>query len=281
MEDEAVAWAESELGDRVLDAVPMPGGLTSTMLALRCAGGRQAVLRLMTNEPWRTYGSDLTRRERDAQLELATTGVPAPTTLALDADGSACGVAAHLMSRAPGAPLSEIDGAALDAMADLLVQIHAVRPAAPFRTYQSWAWPEKWVVPPWTIRPESWRAAFAVLAEDPPPYAPTFLHRDYSHRNLLWSDGAVSGVVDWVEASTGPAWLDAGHAATNLAVAFDPAAGRGFVRAYAEAAGTAPERYWMIMDAVGFLPPPGKAPMFESAAEFSRLDDWLHELLAT
>ena len=48
------------------------------MLALTTAGGDRAVLRLMTNEPWRTHGAELTTREHETQLMLADTGVPAP-----------------------------------------------------------------------------------------------------------------------------------------------------------------------------------------------------------
>ena len=71
-----------------------------------------------------------------------------------------------------------------------------------------------------------------MLASPRPAYEPTFLHRDFGHRNLLWRDGAISGVVDWVETSTGPAWLDAAHAASNLAVMGDTARGEAFLEAY-------------------------------------------------
>ena len=63
-------------GSPVVDAVA--GGITSTMLALTTAGGDRAVLRLMTNEPWRTHGAELTTREHETQLMLADTDVPAP-----------------------------------------------------------------------------------------------------------------------------------------------------------------------------------------------------------
>lgn len=165
-------------------------------------------------------------------------------------------------------------------MAQMLATIHAVEPTEPFRTYQSWAWEAKWVVPPWTEHPESWLKAFAVLAEEPPSYEPTFLHRDYSHRNLLWSGGEISGVVDWVETSAGPAWLDAGHAATNLALQFGPEPARAFLAGYAALAAERPHRYWLVMDAVGFLPPPGKRPLFDSPTELQRLDQWVHALVS-
>lgn len=275
----ALAWAGSHVGSPVTAHDRLPGGMTSRVLALDHADGSRTVLRLMTNEPWRTHGAELTTRERDTQRFLAATDVPAPTSLALDADGSACGVAAHLMTRLPGAAAERVDDLDLAAMARLLAGIHRLRPAEPFRDYQSWAWEAKWVVPPWTRHPGSWARAFEVLAGPAPAYGPTFLHRDFGHRNLLWSDGAVGGVVDWVETSTGPAWLDAAHAASNLAVLLgtDPAA--AFLEEYAPSAGEPLDPYWLVMDAVGYLPPPGKPQMFRLPAQVERLDAWLHQVV--
>lgn len=102
MNDGAVRWAEATLGSPICERVRLAGGLTSTMLALSDASGRQSVLRLMTNEPWRAHGAALTRRERAAQDELAPTPVPAPISLGLDAEGAAAGVSAHVMSRFHG-----------------------------------------------------------------------------------------------------------------------------------------------------------------------------------
>ena len=279
MRSDALAWGEAVLGARITDASELSGGLTSTMLALTNVEGRRSVLRLMTNEPWKTHGFDLTQREASALQALEDTPVPAPTSLGLDAEGRHAGVAAHLMSRLPGDPTTEVDDVKLAAMATLLAVIHEVKPTKPFRTYQSWAWEAKRISPAWTKHPGSWQRGFDALAEEPPSYQPMFLHRDYSHRNLLWSGGEIAGVVDWVETSTGPAWLDAGHAATNLALAFGPDPARAFLERYAALTRRRLEKYWLVMDAVGFLPPPGREPMFGSAAELERLDYWLHDLM--
>lgn len=278
--DGALAWAGRTLGAPVVAHERMTGGLTSTMLALRDASGGESVLRLMTDEPWRTYGAELTARERSAQLVLADTDVPAPTSLGLDAEGVVAGVAAHLMTRLPGEPLRAVDDSSLRAMAEMLATIHDLRPAEPFRTFQSWAWEAKWVIPAWTGHPDAWRRAFELLAEPHPAYAPTLLHRDFGHRNLLWRDGAISGVVDWVETSTGPAWLDAGHAASNLAVGFGTGPAVSFLERWAATTGTSLERYWLVMDAVGYLPPPGRPPMFGDPSELERLDEWLDLLVS-
>lgn len=279
MDEEAIAWAASVLDEPVVDVAELTGGLTSKMLALTGASGARSVLRLMTNEPWRTHGPDLTRRERATQLELAHTPVPAPLSLGIDAEGSHTGVSAHLMSHLPGDRLTEIGQHAIATMAEMLAAIHAVRPAVAARDYQSWAWEAKWVVPGWTRNPRSWERAFEILAQNPPAFEPTFLHRDFGHHNLLWQHGAISGVVDWVETSTGPAWLDAAHAATNLAVVWGPGPAAEFIDAYGAVRGTPPDVHWLVMDTVGFLPPPGKKPFFDSPAELERLDAWLHQVV--
>lgn len=277
--DEALAWTESVLGTTITEVAELRGGQTSTMLAITSACGREYVLRLVTQEPWRSDGAMLTQRERAAQLAMVNSAVPAPASVAITANGDAAGVAGHLMSRLPGEPLLPVRAPMLEAMAEMLAAIHELEPAEPFPAYRSWAWSSKFVIPAWSRHPGSWERAFEVLAEAPPSFDPTFLHRDYGHHNLLWVGDAISGVVDWVETSTGPAWLDAGHAATNLAVRIGPEVAWSFIERYAVLTGRRPEPYWLIMDGVGFLPPPGKTLTFWSTAEVARFDDWLHELV--
>ena len=166
-------------------------------------------------------------------------------------------------------------------MALLLARIHRLEPAEPFRTFQSWAWEAKWVVPAWTRRPASWARAFELLACPAPAHEPTFLHRDFGHRNLLWQDGTISGVVDWVETSTGPAWLDAAHAASTLAVMVGTEPAGAFLEAYAEVATEPLDPFWLVMDTVGYLPPPGKPSMFGEPDQLERLDTWLDHVVRT
>src|SRR5258708_885793 len=97
------------------------------MLALTTEGDDDVVLRLMTREPWRTHGEGLTARESEIQAMLADTRVPAPRTLALDAEGRGCGFPAHLMTLLPGSvDLDRVDPVFLGELADLLVTVHDV-----------------------------------------------------------------------------------------------------------------------------------------------------------
>jgi Phosphotransferase enzyme family len=78
---------------------------------------------------------------------------------------------------------------------------------------------------------------------------------------VLWRGNQISGVVDWVETSWGPAWLDVAHCRTNLAMLHGPEAAERFATAYEKHAGGVDEpgrEYWDVMDIVGFLPDPIK-----------------------
>jgi aminoglycoside phosphotransferase (APT) family kinase protein len=250
------------------------------MLALTTESGERAVLRLMTNEPWRTHGAELTTREHQTQRMLADTGIPAPVSIALDAEGEHTGEPAHLMTLVPGVvDLGRSSGADLTTMATTLAEIHDIEPPTRPRDYQSWAWEAKYVVPDWARSPAAWKEAFAILRKDPPSYDGTFLHRDFQPRNVLWAGGGISGVVDWVETSWGPAWLDVAHCATNLAIEHGVETAERFAATYADLTGRQPQPYFDVMDTVGFLPPPGREPMVKGADRLRRLEERLVSLL--
>lgn len=275
----ALAWVEAS-ATPVTGARELLGGWTSTMLALSTDTGDDWALRLMTREPWRSHGSALTTRECEIQQMLAPTAVPAPRSRALDADGRECGFPAHLMSFLPGrVEVDRVDEVSLDLLADVLATIHQVSPTIGVRSYQSWAWEAKYVVPSWAADPDLWEEAFAVLRTDPPSYEPCFIHRDFHLRNVLWSDDRISGVVDWVETSIGPAWLDVAHCCTNIAIGHGSELADSFAAAYVKHTGAEPQPYFEVMDIVGFLPPPGKESFIKAEDELRRLEERLRSVL--
>nr|WP_227463724.1 aminoglycoside phosphotransferase family protein [Nocardioides lijunqiniae] len=255
----ATDWAERAWGRRVVDVARLHGGWTSTMLRLTDVSGEHAVLRLMTREPWRRHAAGLLARESGVHTLLAATPVPSPRSLAVDLTGDLAGEPAHLMTHLPGTlDLGGCPDELLVNLAATLRGIHAIEPGADRpREYESWAPPEQRVVPEWAARPTVWRHAFARLDADPPAYVGRFLHRDFHLGNVLWQDGRVSGVVDWVETSWGPAGLDVAHAATNLALLHGGDAAERFTAAYG-ATGDDADDYWALLDAVGHLPDPTK-----------------------
>jgi aminoglycoside phosphotransferase (APT) family kinase protein len=285
-------WAAQAWERPVVSAQLLVGGWTSTMLRLEDPEGERAVLRLMTKEPWRTHAEGLIRREVAIQRRLAQSPIPAPATWAADPTGAAAGEPAHLMSWLPGRlELGRDDDALLHALAAMLTTIHRHDPGAGRpRAFQSWAPPARRVVPTWAGDPAVWVQAFALLDRPPPDHEPVFLHRDFHLGNVLWIDGAITGVVDWVETSWGPAGLDVAHCATYAALLHGADAAARFVAAYAAGAGLdAPaQRYWDVMDVVGYLPDPTKVaapwraagrPVSDDLAR-ARLEDRLAAVLS-
>jgi len=272
--EETRRWVGDALEAPVVAVRTLTGGVASRMLLLRVEDGREAVLRQLVDEPWRRHAEPLLHRERDVHDLLAAAPVPVPRTLAVDVRGERTGGdPSLLMSRLDGSiDLATTD---VDALAAVLLAIHAVRPSAGQwpRTYESWALESKQTVPPWSRDDRLYEEAFARLAEPAPTYESCFLHRDYHPGNVLWKDGQVSGVVDWVETSTGPADLDVAHCASNLAGLHGVDTALAFRASYVDQGGVLAEdgdvaTYWQLLDLVGFLPGPSGR---ESAADASVL----------
>jgi len=275
----ALRWADGVVGP-IAATVELTGGMTSTMLRLIRVSLPDVVLRLMTREPWRTHGEGLTARESQIQRMLVSTTLPVPRSLALDAGGRSCGYPAHLMSLLPGhLDPDRVDPASLDQMANLLAAIHDVEPTIELRTYQSWAWEAKFVEPEWAKDPSVWTEAFAVLRSEPPEHDSLLIHRDFGPRNVLWSRGHITGVVDWVETSLGPAWLDVAHCSTNIALVQGNQPADFFADAYTKRTGRSAQPYFDVMDIVGFLPPPGREGLFNSSRERAHLEERLRAVL--
>ena len=228
---------------------------------------RSLVLRRMFREPWKTHAQGLLGREAAVMRLLEATAIPAPALIAFDARAEATDEPALLMTRLPGA-LRLRDGdhpEALDALARMLARIHRFAPGERDRprTYQSWAVPERRVVPTWARDASVWQAGFSYIEREPPRYDGCFLHRDFHPGNVLFSGGAVTGGVDWVETSWGPADLDVAHCCTALALLHGAHASKRLRAAYQAAGGhltadPTERRYWELIDAVGYLPDPDK-----------------------
>ncbi len=84
------------------------------------------------------------------------------------------------------------------------------------------------------------------------------MHRDYHPSNVLWWNGRISGVVDWVNGCRGPAGIDVAWCRHNLANLHGVSAADDFLSAYFAAAGSEFEYdpYWDLMSVVELLPGP-------------------------
>ncbi|MFC8654404.1 phosphotransferase family protein [Streptomyces parvus] len=271
--DATRSWVEEKglsEAEYIEQVVSLRGGWTSEMRRLDVGGPggtRSLVLRSFVKPFYVRHAEGLLNREADILRLLGDTDVPAATLVAVDAAAEHCDHPSLLMSLLPGALLLDDRGAddRADLLARQLVRIHRLPVAARHRprAYQAWASPERVVLPSATARPELWQRAVDVIRREPPAYRGCFLHRDFHPGNVLFSgtgdDLRISGVVDWVETSWGPADLDVAHCSTALALLHGVPAGMRFADRYVAAGGTlagdaTDHLYWRLLDALGFAP---------------------------
>ncbi|MFF2328991.1 MULTISPECIES: phosphotransferase family protein [unclassified Streptomyces] len=266
------SWVEKRLSEaeHVDKVVRLRGGWTSEMLRLDICGpgGRRSlVLRSFVKPFFVRHADGLLKREATILRMLGDTDVPAPTLAAVDATAQYCDHPSLLMSLLPGAVCLSDQGAddRAELLARQLVYIHQLPVTAEQRprTYQAWASPERVTPPEDTERRALWDRAVDVIRRKPPDYQGCFLHRDFHPGNVLYEGTGdalrISGVVDWVETSWGPADLDVAHCSTALALLHGVPAGMRFADRYVAAGGTladvrAAHLHWRLLDALGFAP---------------------------
>ncbi|GAA5022197.1 phosphotransferase family protein [Streptomyces siamensis] len=266
------AWVEQALSEAELieEVRRLRGGWTSEMRRLDIGGpgGRRSlVLRSFVKPFFVRHAEGLLTREAAVLRLLGGTDVPAARLVAVDALAQHCAHPSLLMSLLPGTVRLGDEGAdrRAELLARQLLRIHRlpVTAEARPRTYQAWTSPERVSPPEDTEQPELWQRAVDVIRGEPPEYQACFLHRDFHPGNVLFTgdgDGLrISGVVDWVETSWGPADLDVAHCSTALALLHGVSAGMHFADRYLAVGGTLAEDgaahlYWRLLDALAFAP---------------------------
>jgi pimeloyl-ACP methyl ester carboxylesterase/aminoglycoside phosphotransferase (APT) family kinase protein len=262
------AWVAKQLGNgrKVTGSRLLSGGWSSQMRRLTLDDGTALVQRTFVKPFFRHHGPGLLAREASV-LALLTgqESIPAPDFVAVDTTAEHCDHPTLLMSALPGRVRVDEDDLdrRLDLLAAQLVSIHSVVPDERPRTYQAWTSPERVRTPDGPL----WDRAVDVIRRNPPPYDGCFLHRDFHPGNVLFTGAGpklrITGVVDWVETSWGPADLDVAHCSTALALLHGPAYGLDFRERY-EAhggrglAGNPDHLYWRLLDALHYCPDAAK-----------------------
>jgi aminoglycoside phosphotransferase (APT) family kinase protein len=247
------------------------------------------VLRLFTNAEWLADEPDLATHEAAALRKIAGIGVPVPKLVAVDEQGTHCGVPALLMTRVPGQVSLTPDDldSWLRGLAGALLPIHDIDPGGFGWDHFSYNELSELQVPTWTRVPDLWAKAIAIV-QGPAPDAPLhFIHRDYHPTNVLWQNSGVSGVVDWVNACRGAAGVDLAHCRLNLVSLYGVEAADEFLRAYEAEGGAEQHPFWDLLSLTDWLPGPGVyAPWLElgmshltDALVRERLDDYLVSVL--
>jgi aminoglycoside phosphotransferase (APT) family kinase protein len=278
----ALQWVCEAIGagSRIISVQPLPSSWLANH-AITLADGHDRRHRLVLRR-WSRPGWDLDDPDYTAQREvtilglLADTAVPAPGLVAADPDGTVCDVPALLLTRLPGrppGPASADQRGFLAQLAGALPLIHAVndptRELVP--AYRTYVRLQGLTLPAWVPATPTWQRAFELAAGPAPESHHCFIHRDYHHGNTLWAGGRLTGVVDWTQASWGPASVDLGHMRWNLAWDYGIPAAEEFLAIHQTlTAGAIPHHpYWdvvTVIDLVGDIDPADPLPSDDLAA---------------
>jgi len=179
--------------------------------------------------------------------------VPVPRLLAKDEDGAVTGVRCTLTSALIGQPdFTPADRQSwLIQLATTQAAIHAVPVNEQIRGY---GWGGSGAMAPspdrygsrW--RPLDWladaglRDAALEAAAGPLAAQKVLVHGDYQHFNVLWSEGQLTGVVDWPNAGTGNRGSDVGQCRLNVAVLLDTRTADDYLVIYERAGGSRVDR---------------------------------------
>ncbi len=257
-------WVRRQMGKgaRIVSEHPRGGGTASSVHALTVQqpGGtrRHLILRRYVRADWLAREPDLARHEARVLELLTPTRVDAPELIAVDPDGSECGVPAVLMTRMPGRTRwspRDVDGF-VTRMVDAMLSVHAVDvPAAvEVRSFRPYDLGRPLVPPPGTTVPAEWARAIEVHAGPAPRHRAVLVHRDFHPGNVLWSGPDVSAVIDWSSASVGAPEVDVAHCRVNLAVAIGLEVADRFLATYLERTGRDEyDPYWDLQDLVGAI----------------------------
>jgi aminoglycoside phosphotransferase (APT) family kinase protein len=262
---EALRWVADCVGAGAsVEAVsPLAGATSSSLHAVTVAHGGgvlELVLRRFVDAGWLASEPDLAPHEASSLRKAARAGVPTPELVALDEDGSRCGVPATLTTLLPGRvelQPQDFDGWARQ-LAEAAAHVHALGADDHPWAYFPYVDPVELVPPRWSEFPEKWEQAIEVVRGPRPPSGECFIHRDYHPNNVLWRGPRLSGVVDWVNACRGAAGFDVAWCRLNLAKLRGVAAADEFLSAYQSAAGAGFEYdpYWDLMALAEVLPGP-------------------------
>ena len=262
--DRVRRWCAEALGQEVLGAEQIGGGITDAIWRVGVPSGSAILRWLDAGHPHATDGPQWVRREAIGCRLTLDSAVPTPVLIASDTDGEATGGWANLTSLLPGrVRLDRLGPAAMDALADVAVAVHTIPVADADRPPPFAPWtPAVLEVPAWSRRPDLWAEAIERWRGPRPSTPEHLIHRDFHPGNTLWQGDVVTGLIDWAETSWGPSDLDVAHACANFAMLHSLEDAKAFARAYVRRGGQLdrdPEarRYWACLDALGFLPDPG------------------------
>jgi aminoglycoside phosphotransferase (APT) family kinase protein len=232
--------AEIAPGATTRNARPIQGGLATDTFGVDTTAGDFVV---KVFRPDRREGA-LLEWERLTFAQRAE--VPVPEPVALDADGRWFGAPALVMSRLPGR--GDVRPSNLDRwlrqLAHALAAIHETNTtgaAGPLLRPGNWGNRELATTVSGPTSTLVDRVVEAIRQHRPSPDGPSvLLHGDFHPGNIIWSQGTLSGVVDWSGARLGPRWFDLAYCRADVALLFGMRGVRRLTEHYVDIVGAAP-----------------------------------------
>lgn len=265
----AVAWVErmAGAGARVVGVRRLPNAWAAAVHAVtveRAGRRHDFVLRRWAR---RDIPPDegIVEHEAEVLTMLESTSLAVPRLVAYDPAGTECDVPAVLMTRLSGCDV--LDPADLDRwIDDLAAMLHAVHevadPGTTLGTFAPYNLGTVAEAPTWSRRPDVWEQAIEVAHQPIPDVTAGLCHRDFHPGNVLWSQGQVSGIVDWTHACRGPAAADVAHCRINLAMLHGLDVAARFAQRYGDVDALA---WFDVSDAVGMADRPPSVWRFHDA----------------
>lgn len=254
--DALLEWAADVVGTPRFEHVEArPGGSASAVWRLVAATDRGPLVVVAKQLRTTAVAVDpgLIGREVRVLEALRPLGLPVPEPLASDPDGICSGRPALLMSLVQGELLQgeeALRAAIPEFVRAILLWQNRARDVVAGRRFQPWFDVSHPRPHPLSACVEQWARAAEIARRFPAPAATGFIHRDPHPANLLFSEGRLSGVIDWPHAGRGPRGMDVSRMAINLACALDVAATRELRERWEDATG---ERHDPLLDIYALL----------------------------
>jgi len=262
LSDRILQWLVNEIDKQasVQSIERLKGSTSSTLhhVSLLVEGRRKdVVVRQFDQKDWVTEEPDLARHEAESLRIAADVDIKTPKIISYAETDRECGVPVVLMTMLPGSVELKPDDQDhwVAGLAKGLMRIHKITADSFPWAYYSYHDVDTIEIPTWSTVPHIWERAIEIVRGPRPVTTPCLIHRDYHPTNVLWTDGVVSGVVDWVNACRGPAGIDVGHCRLNLALLYSVSTADAFLVAYQREADPSfdYDRYWDLLALIDFL----------------------------
>ncbi|TDD38824.1 aminoglycoside phosphotransferase family protein [Actinomadura sp. KC06] len=229
---EALAWAAQAAGEPVRVVRRLPGGThAATHLLATAETRKELVLRRFP------HGDTAAANEARVLDVLGGLDGWAPQLLGADPDGHRFGEPAVLITRLPGRAdiMSVAPGTAAVQLGRVLARLHGT----PLTSLTGLRDGMAAALASPTRNDNAAPGAQALLAHGHrlAEAEHVLTHYDFWSGNVLWDDGALTGVIDWSGASRAPRGFDVGWCRLDLVLLHGPHTADTFTNAYQEAAG--------------------------------------------